>query len=437
MARGLTPSVAVVGAGYAGMAAAVELAARGIPVTVFEASRTLGGRARGVDLDGMAVDNGQHILVGAYRETLRLMARVGADPAVRLKHLPLLLELPGRLRIAAPDWPAPFHLAAALFGAHGLTLVEKLAAVRFMLGLKLSRWRVGDALSVAELIAAQPGTLRRYLWEPLCIATLNTPPGEASAQVFANVLRDTLGAGRRDADLLLPTVDLSQLFPEPAAAFVASHGGRVVRGTRIAALRTEAGWRLQSEDADHGPYTQMILATAPRHAHALLAHHAGAAPVCALLAAFRFEPIVTAWMQYPPQVQLPAPMIGSGDGLLQWLFDRGQLDGPAGLLAAVISAEGRHMALDHDTLIQRLHDEAARLVPGLPAPIRAKVVAERRATFACVPGMHRPAMLTPLPGLLLAGDYVAGDYPATLEGAVRAGVAAARHVAESLEPNGR
>ncbi|MCK9283981.1 MAG: hydroxysqualene dehydroxylase HpnE [Rhodocyclaceae bacterium] len=418
--------IAVIGGGYAGFAAAVELAAAGVAVEVFEASRSLGGRARGVDIDGVRLDNGQHILVGAYRETLRLMRRVGAAPERCLQRLPLLLELPGRLRIAAPDWPAPLHLAAALIGAQGLSAGEKWAAVRFMLGLKLTRYRLQNDISVAALIATQPLPLRRYLWEPLCIATLNTPPDEASAQVFLNVLRDTLGAGRKDSDLLLPCVDLSRMFPEPAAEFVAGHGGQIVRGSRITQLeKGDDGWSLRAGEARHGPYRQLILAVAPQHATALLP----SAPACKALretlAALRYQPIVTVWLQYPPQVRLAAPMLGAGDGLLQWLFDRGQLGGPPGLLAAVISAEGRHQPLDHDELASRLHAEAARIVPQLPSPLWHRVIVEQRATFACLPGMRRPPLQTPLPGLLLAGDYVASDYPATLEGAVRSGVAAA------------
>ncbi len=424
--------VAVIGAGYAGMAAAVELATDGAAVTVFEASRSLGGRARAVEIDGITMDNGQHILVGAYRETLRLMQQVSADPKALLLRLPLLLDLPGRLRIAAPDWPAPFHLAAALLGAKGLTIAEKLAATRFMLGLRLSGYRVPSAQSVASLLSHQPPKLRQYLWEPLCLATLNTPPDIASAQVFANVLRDTLGAGRHDADMLLPKVDLSRLFPEPAAHYLESRGHPVIRGERITKLeRDQLGWWVSSDATRHGPYDRLILALAPQHAVRLLREHPAAASVCATLDALRYEPIVTVWMQYPAEIRLPAPMIGNGEGLLQWLFDRGQLGGKPGLMAAVISAEGRHLDLAPEALAQRLHHEAAALIGYLPAPRWSRVITEKRATFACTVDLLRPTLDTPLAGLVLAGDYVAGDYPATLEGAVRSGVAAARAITKN------
>ena len=118
-------------------------------------------------------------------------------------------------------------------------------------------------------------------------------------------------------------------------------------------------------------------------------------------------------------------MLGQAHGIMQWLFDRGQLGGPEGLLAAVISARGRHLELGHEELAARIHAEIARLVPDLPPPRWTQVITEKRATWSCTPGLYRPPSATRLPGLLLAGDYVAGDYPGTIEGAVRSGVAAA------------
>ena len=135
--------LAVIGAGYAGLAAAVELAAAGKQVEVFEASRILGGRARAVQIDGFTVDNGQHILVGAYTETQRLMRAVGADPDKLLKRIPLRFEFPGEFVMAAPRLPAPLHTAFALLLAQGLDWREKWAAIRLMRGLqaaKLKEW---------------------------------------------------------------------------------------------------------------------------------------------------------------------------------------------------------------------------------------------------------------------------------------------------------
>lgn len=406
------------------MAAAVELATAGIAVNVFEASRTLGGRARGVDIDGLRLDNGAHILVGAYRETLRLMELVDA-PTDGLRRLPLHLEFPGRFAVHAPRLPAPFHLAWAILTARGLALADKLATIAFMRRQKRRRFRLEADTTVDQLLAGQPAAARRFLWEPLCLAALNTPPAHASAQVFLNVLRDSLAADRAASDLLLPATDFSSLFPEPAAKFVEARGGMVRRGERIAAIeRHEDSWYVDR----HGPFDSVIVAVAPQHVAALLGRLPEMAPTLARLAAYIWEPIVTAYLRYPAGLRLPFPMIGIDNGTAQWLFDRGEShgqEGQQGLIAAVISARGRHRQLGHDALLAAIHGEIERMVPGLPAPRRGRVIIEKRATFACTPGLDRPGTTTPLTGLLLAGDYVAGDYPATLEGAVRSGVAAA------------
>ena len=247
--------IAIIGAGYAGMAAAVELAAAGRQVEVFEASRVLGGRARTAQIDGFSVDNGQHILVGAYTETLRLMRAVGADPDVLLKRTPLRFEFPGEFLMSAPHLPAPLHTAFALLLARGLDWREKWAAIRLMQGLKASKFRIEPDITVTGWLDRNktPSRQRRLLWEPLCIAALNTPAERASAQVLANVLRDSLAGTREASDMLLPQVDLTALFPEPAAEFVARRGGDVHAGHRVASLRREAdGWRID----DAGPFTQ-------------------------------------------------------------------------------------------------------------------------------------------------------------------------------------
>ncbi len=413
--------LAVIGAGYAGLAAAVELAAAGRAVEVFEASRVLGGRARAAEIDGVKADNGQHILVGAYRETLRLMRAVGANPDELLRRTPLRFEFPGEFLMSAPRLPAPLHAAGALLFARGLDWREKWAALRLMRGLQAGSFRVEPDITVTQWLDGNrtPPRQRRFLWEPLCIAALNTPAERASAQVLAHVLRDSLGGNREASDLLLPQVDLSALFPEPAANFIARHGGAVHRGRRITSLRhAGGGWQID----DGGPFAQVVLAVAPYHLASLVP---ALAPE---VAHFEWEPIVTSYLRYPATVRLAQPMLGVDAGLAQWLFDRGALCGQAGLIAAVISARGRHLDLPAEELERGIHREIARVVPNLPAPLAVQTIAEKRATFACVPNLRRPVARTALPGLWLAGDYVAGDYPATIEGAVKSGVGAARGI---------
>jgi len=421
--------IAVIGGGYAGMAAAVELCRAGIIVELFEASRTLGGRARAVDLDGVRIDNGAHILAGAYTETLRLLALVGGADGLRRQ--PLRLEYPGSMRIATPAWlPAPLHLGWALLTARGLAAKEKIAALRFLSRLKARRFRLAQDETVATLLTGQPDRLRRFLWEPLCLATLNTAPDEASAQVFANVLRDTLAAGSGASDLLLPIVDLSALFPEPAARYLEAHGACVHRGKRIeSACRTDKSFFLDGR----GPFDQVILAVAPYHVAGLIDDLPELRALAERLAGLDWQPIVTCYLRYPRPVRLPWPMIGVAEGNAQWLFDLEALRDLPGTIAAVISARGRHQDLLPDALAARIHTEIAAIVPHLPPPEWQRVIVEQRATFSCRPGLQRPATATAIPGLWLAGDYVASDYPATIEGAVRSGVRAAAAAIEQTD----
>jgi len=226
---------AVVGAGWSGMAAAVALAERGVPVTVFEASRSLGGRARRVSVNGLDLDNGQHVLIGACRETLSMMRKVGASPETLLLRAPLELRFADGFHLRAPRLPYPINLVAALLRAKGLAFAEGLGALRFMAALRTREFRVEPDRSVAQLLDEhrQTGALRAHVWEPLCVSALNTPVEIASAQVFANVLRDGLAGRRGASDFLLARTNLGQVFPEPAAAYVQARGGTIELGAPV------------------------------------------------------------------------------------------------------------------------------------------------------------------------------------------------------------
>ncbi len=425
--------VAIVGGGWAGLAAGVELAHRRVPVTLFEAALTLGGRARSVERDGRVIDNGQHILSGAYTETLRLMQRVGVNVGRALQRRPLSLVYPGRFELHAPRLPAPLHLAAALLTAKGLHLTDRLAALRLMRALRGCRYSPPIEQSVSELLDAvgSPASLRRLLWEPLCIGALNTPPAEASARVFAVVLRDGLAAGRLASDLLLPRTDLSRVFPDAAASYIAARGGEVHAGCTVEAIGRD-GQAFRLEPRSETGFSHVIVAAAPQQLARLLGHLPELAPSLALVERFDYQPIITCYLAYAPTIRLPAPMIGMTGACAQWLFDRGQLGAEPGLLAAVVSAARPYLGMPREELAARVHGEVESVLGGLAAPRWQMVITEKRATFACVPGLQRPAAITPLRRLFLAGDYVASAYPATLESAVRSGVRCAELVAQDI-----
>ena len=418
--------VAIIGGGWAGLACAVELADAGVPVTLFEAARQLGGRARRVDWDGIPIDNGQHLMVGAYRETLRLMARLGTSHL--LEHRPLELMLPG-FRLRLPRLPAPLNLVLGLLRAQGLSLKDKLAAARFMNTLKERAFRLPRDETVSALLRRhhQPAGLVDKLWAPLCIAALNTPLEQASAQVFCNVLRDSLAGERADSDLVMNRADLGRLFPRAATDYLTRHGATVHTARKVERIeRRGGGFFLEGPDL---VAERTVLATHPARLPRLLENMPEAAPVIRQVAAYTWQPILTLWLRFAAPPVFPFPMLGLGGGHAPWAFEREDL--APGLVAIVVSAEGPHLEEDPETLRDAYLALLSRQLGALPPLLGWKTIVEKRATFACVPDMDRPDNATPVPGLYLAGDHTAGDYPATLEAAVRSGVKCARMIVKT------
>lgn len=420
--------IAVIGAGWAGLACAVEATRAGHRVTVFEAARTAGGRARRIDGDaagsGPPLDNGQHILIGAYRETLALMRTVGVDPRAVLLRLPLSLRRPDGGGLAVPaGWPAPLDLLAGIATARGWTWRDKASLLRGAWGWRRGGFRCADDATVRDLCAGLTPRAMDELVDPLCVSALNTPSDRASGQVFLSVLRDALFGEAGGADLLLPRVDLGALLPDAALAWLADQGATVQRGKRVDVIgRGAAGgarWRVEGTDVDH-----VVLASASWDAVRLLRDSAIVAPAWTDAAeALRFEAIATVYLE--GATPLAAPMLAlrsSPDAPAQFAFDRTVLGGPDGRLALVVSAaDAPRDVLERQVLAQ------ARTALGQPALRVLRTIVEKRATFACTPGLRRPGRDI-AEAISACGDHVAGPYPATLEGAVRSGLAAARAV---------
>lgn len=416
--------VAIVGGGWAGIACAVELVDHGVPVTLFEAAKQLGGRARRVDWNSLAIDNGQHLMIGAYRESLRLMRQLGTEPL--LERRPLQLNLPG-FRLRLPRLPSPLHLAFGLFTASGLSLHDKLAAARFMRELQAQDFRLVADMPVSALLAQQPASLTEKLWAPLCLAALNTAPQQASAQVFCNVLRDSLAGTRADSDLLFNRSDMGSLLAEAAPAYLRQRQCDIRLASRIYAIEQDAdGFRLHGVNF-HAE--QVVLATHPAHLPALIGNLPQLSGLIEQLGHFTWQPILTLWLQFATEVKLSFPMLGLGDTTTPWVFERNDI--APGVVSLVMSADGPHLKLP----AERLRDDYLALLKRqfgpLPELLDWKIITEKRATYTCTPNQPRPANRTPLAGLWLAGDYTAGadvtqNYPATLEGAVRSGVECAR-----------
>jgi len=433
LARAVTVGrrVAVVGAGWAGLAAAVRLVQGGAQVSVFELARRPGGRARQADGAARGFDNGQHILIGAYGATLALMRQVGADADQLLLRQPLALLDPAGRGLQLPPGPPLPAFARAVLGARHWAWADRLALLVAAGGWLARRFRCPPGWTVQQLCAGLPVAVQADLIDPLCVAALNTPMAQASAQVFLRVLHDALFSGRGSADLLLPRAGLSALLPDPAWQWLAAQGATLHTGRRVATLRADGQSAGRSWQLDGETFDAVVLACSATEAARLAA---GVAPDwAATAAALRYEPIATAWLRddhlqhaqamvaLPPGPQAPA----------QFAFNLGRLHhDPAsqGIWTFVASSAAPWLAGGLAACGQAMLAQARQAFPGAfggpDAQVLLHCAAERRATFACTPALVRPPMHI-APGLLAAGDHVQGPYPATLEGAVRSGWAAA------------
>ncbi|CAM5777951.1 hydroxysqualene dehydroxylase HpnE [Castellaniella caeni] len=431
-------SIAVVGAGWAGLAAAHALLRAGRQVHVYEAAAQPGGRARPIEHPtlGVPLDNGQHVLLGAYHATLDLMRTLGIDPAHACHVQPLRLASADRaLRLNFWPLPAPAHRLGVLLGSHGLDGWRGRRHLgRVMRALNPERIAAHETVQDWLCALDCPPTLLSALWAPLCLAACNTPIAQADARIFARVLRDSLGARAPDSHLYIPRTRLHALWP----AQVCAQLGARLRRQRVQCIEQErharsdgapGAWRVDGER-----YDQVILAVPAYEAQRLLASLPGANGYLNRWPAWQYAAIGTVTLR------LRAPWhSGQAMSLLwddparnawgQWCFDRSvsAAPGPEQHLAhVVISGAERYANCDAQAVIEgtvaQLRAQARRPLPAIDAQA---LVTEKRATFLLTPGLARPQTRTPWAGLLLAGDWTDTGYPAVLEGAVRSGQGAA------------
>ena len=319
-----------------------------------------------------------------------------------------------------------------------MALADKYALIHFMRQARKAKWQLNIDCSVDELLKRfkQPPTLNRFLWQPLTVAALNTPPHCASAKALLTVLRDSFDAPAWASDMLIPRCNLSALLPKAAIDFVIKHGGDIQLGASIKQLiKNEHQWKLISQQGDTtsaSNHDAVIIATPPYITSSLLADM-GVPDVCKQLDQFRYEPMTTVYLQYPTHCKLPSPIIAlaADDNQKHWgqfVFDQGHLNAnKAGLFAVVISASHHTMHMPKQELVEHIAQQLAQSfkTPLLNAPHWHHVITEKRATFSCAVGVERPHNFIGLTNLVIAGDYTIDNYPATLESAVQSGSNAA------------
>jgi squalene-associated FAD-dependent desaturase len=452
----MRPDTVVVGGGFAGLAAATALSEAGARVLLLEARPHLGGRARSwLDPDtGAIVDNGQHLFLGCYRETLALLERIGS--ASGLNFQPRLsvpfVERGGAVgTFALPDWPRPFDLAAGLIRFPGLPIGDRFRLLRVARAARRApRPEPGDTacsatageagglddITVAGWLRAlgQSGAARARLWDPLVIAALNDRPEAAAASMFLPVLRDGLLGGAAGSRIGVPRVGLSDLYAEPAAHYLRARGSEVRLRAPVRQVLVEGGHCAGAVPAEGAEIRApvVIVAAPPAEALAILPAAVTERPEFAAAGGLRLSPIVSVYLWFgTPVTDLPfAGLIG---GAWQWIFNREAVGGHPGsghAVTLVRSAAHDWVDRSRDDLVHSAVEEVRAFFPrAARATLRhALLIKEKRATIAPSPGSLRlrPAWRTPVPGLLLSGDWTATGLPATIEGAVLSGHACAR-----------
>jgi squalene-associated FAD-dependent desaturase len=439
--------VAVVGGGFAGLAAAVALQERRHEVTLFERRGILGGRATSFRDSTFheEVDNGTHLMVGAYRETLDLLARAGASDLLAFQP-ELTLDYQdeeGRSSLACPPLPAPLHL---LFGLLSLRLPWKvrLDAARFALAVKFGGDPPGTLAEFFER-TGQGGETRRLLWDPLATAIVNDTPERAAAVLFVRVFREAFLTTRGASRLVFNAAGWGTLV-ERVGAYFENRGGRLLRRTRVLSVRMEGGaaagvdllrkpedresvaagvpGRRESVDAD------AIVLAVPWSAVPELVPEEVRAPFQAL-PALGSSPIVSVevWVD---RIVVDRAMVGLRREEMEWVFDKGRLFGRSGApqhLSFIVSAAHRANPRPNASLVASTEAALRRYFPGMAEArvLKSLVFREPTATFLPTPEHEalRPGAVTHVPGLFLAGDWTRTGLPATIEGAVRSGRVAA------------
>jgi zeta-carotene desaturase len=448
----VTADVVVIGAGFAGLSAAVDLAAAGKRVVVVEEAPRLGGRATAfTDREtGERVDNGQHVLFGCYRETYAFLRRLETDQLVPLQ---MSLSLPmadtsGRLtRLECPQWlRAPLHLAGGVLRWRALPLADRWSAIHLARPLLASRRR-GAAAVAADVPPEETvaGWLRRYrqsdalcewLWYPLAIAALNESPHQAAAAPFVRVLCELFGPGSADSAIGLPIAPLDEIYAEPARRYIEARGGAVL--TRSSARVAVDGGAVRGvRTAGETIEATSVISTVPWHAIGRLwdsGPPALLAPMVTDAARHRSSPIVSVnlWVDGPVTGEQFVGLVG---GPFHWLFDKGAILDRApdrrGHIALVASGALDLVNRENTEVTERAMSQLRRTFPRMAERTvrRSVVVREHRATFSVAPGgPPRPPATTALAGFYLAGDWTDTGLPGTIEGAVASGHRASRLV---------
>jgi squalene-associated FAD-dependent desaturase len=427
--------VVIIGAGLAGLAAAVRLAERGFHVSILESRGRAGGRASSFSdaASGQLVDTCQHVSMGCCTNLDHFCRAVGIHHLLEPQPWLYFMTPDRRVsRFGADRLPAPLHLARSFLRAHHLTPAEKL---RIAWGLAWLRRTPEDSEDVpfADWLARHrqtPGTVARF-WGLVLTSALNEIPERIGLRYARKVFVDGFLRHPRGFQVELPRVPLGQLYGDELRAWLEQHGVRLLLGQGVRRMQV-SGREIQELELRDGSTMKgnWYVAAVPfdRLLGLLPAELIEAEPYFGNLRRLDTSPITSVHVWYDrPVVDLPHVVLVDCVG--QWVFNRGEVAAGEHYLQVVVSAARQFRGLGHEEVQRRVLAELAHLFPRAAAAnvLRARVVTEHAATFSAVPGVDRwrPAQASPLSNLLVAGDWTATGWPATMEGAVRSGYLAA------------
>jgi len=436
------PSVLIIGAGLAGLAAAARLAPHGYDVTVLEARPRLGGRASSfIDrTTGEIVDACQHVSMGCCSALAEFCTETGIDHLLKPQPRLWFMTPDGRVSEFVTDpVPAPFHLARSLLKAHYLTFAEKMRIGWGMAMMMLAS--PNDDSPLLPWLRAHRQTARTIerFWKVVLVSALNEDPVNLGLKYSRKVFRDAFVMDRKGFEVQIPAVPLSELYGEALMPFMDRHNVRIETGAGIRFIDVE-GDRIEFVRLRDGREIRpdIVVAAVPpdRLLDLLPVEVVRNMPMFSKLEEFRYSPITSVhiWLDRDIMTQPHLVLI---ECLGQWLFSRGRVaDAPwkgespeAWYFQVVISASANLRPLGHEEIERRTIAELRRLLPAMADAkvLRSRVVTERTATFSPLPGIDaiRPGNATPIRGFYVAGDWTATGWPATMESAVRSGFMAA------------